>query len=60
MANKSNENNNLRNFNNLIELLVELSSKSVDEVKESLMSKDIHHNNNLTYKENFLPFHKIY
>ena len=24
------------------------------------MRKDIHHNNNLTYKDNFLPFQKIY
>ena len=58
--NKGNENNNLKNFNKLLELLIELSSKSIDEVQESILRKDIHHNNNLTYKDNFLPFQKIY
>ena len=58
--NKGNENNNLKNFNKLLELLIELSSKSVEEVQESILRKDIHHHNNLTYKDNFLPFQKIY
>ena len=58
--NKGNQNNNLKNFNKLLELLIELSSKSIDEVQESILRKDIHHNNNLTYKDNFLPFQKIY
>ena len=57
--NKGNENNNLKNFNKLLELLIELSSKSVDEVQESILRKDIHHHNNLTYKDNFYHFRKF-
>ena len=48
-----------RNLKKVLELLINLSSKSIDQYQESIFNKDNKSKENLSYKNDFLPFQRI-
>ena len=47
------------NLKKVLELLINLSSKSIDQFQASIFNKDIKSKENLSYKNDFLPFQRI-